>query len=56
MTKILYYSKTELEKEVIDKVTTTAIATAGALAEATGHSRAGATFLLTKLRREGKIK
>lgn len=46
----------ELEKEVIDKVTTTDIATAEALAEAIGLSRAGATFLLTKLSREGKIK
>jgi hypothetical protein len=46
----------DLEKEVIDKVTTTDIASAKALAEATGLSRAGATFLLTKLRREGKIK
>jgi hypothetical protein len=46
----------ELEKEVIGKVTTTNIATADALAEAIGLSRAGATFLLTKLRREGKIK
>ena len=46
----------ELEKEVIEKVTTTDIATADALAEAIGLSRAGATFLLTKLHREGKIK
>lgn len=46
----------ELEKEVIDKVRTTDIATAEALAEVIGLSRAGATFLLTKLRREGKIK
>ena len=46
----------ELEKEVIDKVTTANITTADALAEATGLSRVGATFLLTKLRREGKIK
>ncbi|MFZ0613427.1 MAG: hypothetical protein WAM73_14410 [Desulfobacterales bacterium] len=46
----------ELEKEVIDKVTATDIATAEALAEATGLSHAGATFLLTKLRRENKIK
>lgn len=46
----------ELEKEVIEKVTTANIMTADALAEATGLSRAGATFLLTKLSREGKIK
>jgi predicted transcriptional regulator len=46
----------ELEKEVIEKVKTANITTADALAEATGLSRAGATFLLTKLRREGKIK
>jgi hypothetical protein len=41
LTKILYCSKTELEKEVIDKVTTTAIATVGALAEAIGLPRTG---------------
>jgi pyridoxine/pyridoxamine 5'-phosphate oxidase len=46
----------ELEKEVIEKVTNTDIATAEALADGTGLSRAGATFLLAKLRREGKIK
>jgi hypothetical protein len=46
----------ELEKEVIDKVTTIDIGTADALSEEIGLSRAGATFLLTKLRREGKIK
>ena len=46
----------ELEKEVIEKVTNTDVATAEALADATGLSRAGATFLLAKLRREGKIK
>ncbi len=45
----------ELEKEVIDKVTTADIAAPEALAEVTGLSRAGATFLQTKLRREGKI-
>ena len=46
----------ELEKEVIEKVTQIDIASAEALAEATGLFSAGATFLLTKLRREGKIK
>jgi hypothetical protein len=37
-------------------VTTIDIGTADALSEEIGLSRAGATFLLTKLRREGKIK
>ena len=45
----------ELEKEVIDRVTAAGITTSKTLAEATGLSRAGANFLLTKLRREGKI-
>jgi hypothetical protein len=45
----------ELEAEVLGIVRTAEVRTAGELAGRLGLSRRGAAFLLSKLRREGKI-
>jgi hypothetical protein len=45
----------ELEAEVLEVVRTTGVRTAEALAGRLGLSRRGAAFLLSKLKREGRI-
>jgi hypothetical protein len=45
----------ELEAEVLEVVRTTDVRTAGALAGRLGLSRRGAAFMLSKLKREGKV-